>query len=88
MDLINSQATRFAVVVRCCKSRPCPGRGGGGGGEWRTGSLPNIARHVHQPVAVGGVMAHGGGPEPAIGGAIFPGEEPLPGVGHPLTLGG
>ena len=30
MDLIKYKANRFAAVGRCCKSRPCLGRGVGG----------------------------------------------------------
>src|SRR5207247_2626989 len=45
--------------------------------------LPDVARHVGQPIAVGRVAAHGGGAREAIQLRVLAGELPLPGVGHP-----
>src|SRR6266581_2390265 len=47
--------------------------------------FPHIARHVIQPIAIGGEGTHGRRPLIAIGEQVLPGKLPLPGVGHQLA---
>ena len=66
-------ALAAARVLRCT---PCARRGSVGDGVPVRRPLPDVAGHVEQPVAVGGVTADRRGEDVAIGRRVLPGEVP------------
>jgi hypothetical protein len=73
MDLINTNANRFAVVGRCCKSRTCRGRGRGRGRSRSRSRGGGGAAKAH--VAGGGIEGLGDEGRGSIAHAVVVGAE-------------